>query len=167
MKEHHPHRDRPLAVMAFLGSALLAAFWALYLAGAITLGEPGSAVAAFESAFPAADALAAGLPGRRRGGALAGPPAGRMVMTAGASMVLYLGVLDLTFYSRQGFFRPARGRVVARAGAHRRLPGRRGLRPRPLPAAGEDVMNRRASLALRFGQEWGRKSVTRRRPRRS
>ena len=104
MKKHHPHRDRPLAVMAFLGSALLAAFWALYLAGAIALGEPGSAVAAFESAFPAADALAAGLLAAAGLALWRGRPAGRMVMTAGASMVLYLGVLDLTFYSRQGFF---------------------------------------------------------------
>jgi hypothetical protein len=104
MSQHRADRDRPLAVMAFLGSALLAAFWALYLAGAIALGEPGSAVADFEAAFPFADALAAGLLVAAGVALWQGRPAGRFVMTAAAAMVLYLGVLDLTFYSRQGFF---------------------------------------------------------------
>jgi len=97
-------QDRTLAVVALLGSALLAAFWALYLAGVIVLGEPGSAVAEFEAAFPFADALAAVL---LVGAGIAlwqGRPAGRPAMITSASMVVYLGVLDLTFYSRQGFF---------------------------------------------------------------
>lgn len=98
------NHDRPLAVTAFLGSALLAAFWVLYLTGRITLGEPGSAAETYEAAFPFADALISGLLVVAGVGLWNGRAAGRFAMTAAASMVLYLGVLDLTFYSRQGFF---------------------------------------------------------------
>jgi hypothetical protein len=98
------HRDRPLALMAFLGSALLAGFWALYLTGRITMGEPGSVAAEFEAAFPVADGLIALLLLTAGVGLWRGHAGARFVMTAAASMVLYLGILDLTFYTRQGFF---------------------------------------------------------------
>lgn len=104
MSPHRKDRDRPLAALAFLGSALLAAFWALYFTGRITIGDPGSAAESFEAAFPVADALAAILLLGAGVGLWKGRAGGRFAMIAAASMVLYLGILDLTFYTRQEFF---------------------------------------------------------------
>ena len=112
MSPHHPDRDRPLALVAFLGSAALVAFWSLYLTGRITLGEPGSVVADFEAAFPLADLLAAILLLAAGAGLWRGRAWGRFAMTAGSAMVFYLGILDLTFYSRQGFFTGMHGDAV-------------------------------------------------------
>lgn len=104
MSSDRRNTDRPLAALAFLGSALLAAFWALYLTGRITMGEPGTAVEDFEAAFPVADALIALVLLWAGAGLWTGRAGGRFAMIVAASMVLYLGILDLTFYSRQGFF---------------------------------------------------------------
>jgi hypothetical protein len=109
MSTKHEHRDRPLALLAFLGSVLLAGFWALYLSGQVALGEPGSAAVLYEEAFPVADALIALLLFGAGTGLWTGRPGGRFAMTAAASMVLYLGVLDLTFYTRQGVSYGGRG----------------------------------------------------------
>jgi hypothetical protein len=106
---HPSDRDRPLALVAFLGSALLAAFWALYGCGVLRLGEPGSAATMYEAAFPFADLFAAGLLLVAGVGLWRGRALGRFAMIAGASMVLYLGLLDFTFYSRQGLFARLQG----------------------------------------------------------
>jgi hypothetical protein len=92
MSPQRPLRDRALAIVAFLGSALLVAFWGLYLGGRIVLGEPGSAALAYEAAFPFADLLAAALLALAGAGLWRGHPVGGFAMTAAASMVLYLGI---------------------------------------------------------------------------
>jgi len=104
MSPERRYTDRPLALAAFLGSALLAAFWTLYLMGWTTTGEPGDAVADFEAAFPLADALIVVLLLVGGVGLWTGRSVGRFAVISAASMVLYLGVLDLTFYSRHGLF---------------------------------------------------------------
>lgn len=109
MSPDRTNQDRPLALLGFLGSALLAGFWILYAAGRVAMGEPGSVAEHYEAAFPVADGLIALLlivAGMRLWTGRAG---GRFAMTAAASMVLYLGVLDLTFYARQGFAAGADG----------------------------------------------------------
>jgi len=102
MKHDTRYQDRSLAAAAYAGSALLVGFWALYFAGAIVMGAPGSVAVQYEAAFPLADAIAAILLGVAGAGLWRGHRSGRFAMTAGAAMVLYLGLLDLTFYSRHG-----------------------------------------------------------------
>src|SRR5437867_8132979 len=85
------------------GGLLVVLFWALYYAGAISLGREPEA-AAFEAAFPVADAALAAVllfAGREllRGGA-----AGPLALGAAAAMTLYLGLLDATFYGRAGLY---------------------------------------------------------------
>ena len=87
---------RLLAAGALGGGVLDLAFWLLYAAGIVTVGE--GIARTYEAAFPVADALlgitlvAAGvtLSARR--------PAGPFLVVIAGSMALYLGVLDLTFY---------------------------------------------------------------------
>lgn len=97
---------RGVAWIAFTGSGLLALFWALYFSGVLAFGDENAMMTEFEAAFPIADAVlatilfAAGLGlwrGRRFGG---------FCLTVGAAMTLYLGILDFTFYSRQGLYAP-------------------------------------------------------------
>jgi hypothetical protein len=99
-----PHRG--VALLAFVGCGLLVLFWASYFSGLLEFGTDDPVMTEFEAAFPFADAMLAvtllvagtGLwTGRRRG---------RFFMTAGSAMALYLGILDLTFYSRQGLYTP-------------------------------------------------------------
>jgi hypothetical protein len=89
---------------ALLGGGLIVLFWTLYFAGVIELGAPGSAIAQFEDAFLIADTIltlaliAAGI------GLVRGKSFGLFFLIGAAAMTLYLGVLDLTFYARQGFY---------------------------------------------------------------
>ena len=97
---------RFLAATATTGGGLVLLFWIFYFAGVIHLGDARSPLAQFESAFPLADVLLAfallagglGLFQRKR--------YGLFFLIGGAFMTLYLGILDLTFYARQGFFLP-------------------------------------------------------------
>lgn len=94
---------RLLAAGALGGGVLDLAFWLLYAAGVITVGE--GIARTYETAFPAADALlgivliAAGVALR------ASRPAGPFLVVVAGSMALYLGVLDLTFYLSHGLYR--------------------------------------------------------------
>jgi hypothetical protein len=92
--------------ITLLGGLLIFLFWALYFSGAIALGQDDPKASEFEAAFPVADAIlgitliAAGLCLLRR--RLPGP----FLLVAAAAMTLYLGILDLTFYARQGLYLP-------------------------------------------------------------
>ncbi|HEU5050855.1 MAG TPA: hypothetical protein VFU00_11050 [Gemmatimonadales bacterium] len=94
---------RRVAMAALGGGALDLAFWLLYAAGALTIAREGPA-ASFESAFPVADTLlgvtlvGAGIALHRRSAA------GPFFLVAAASMALYLGLLDLTFYLRHDLY---------------------------------------------------------------
>jgi hypothetical protein len=102
-----PHRThRGVAAIAFVGSGLLILFWVLYFSGVLAFADEEPVMSEFEAAFPVADAalavilLVAGI------GLWQGRRYGRFCLTAGASMTLYLGILDFTFYSRQGLYAP-------------------------------------------------------------
>jgi hypothetical protein len=110
-QDSHPgtRTHRLAAAIAFAGSGLLVLFWTLYFSGILAFGGGDPVTTAFEAAFPVADAVLAailltaglGLSRHRRWG--------RYGLTVGSAMTLYLGILDLTFYSRQGLYAPLGG----------------------------------------------------------
>jgi hypothetical protein len=83
---------------------LIVLFWALYFTGGIELSDAHGAIAAFESAFLVADAIltvglvTAGI------GLIRGRRYGLFCLVGSGAMTLYLGILDITFYARQGFY---------------------------------------------------------------
>ena len=101
---HKPHRG--VAWIAFIGSGLLVLFWVLYFSGALAFADSEPIMAEFEAAFPVADAVLAAILLVAGFGLWQGRRFGRFCLTAGASMTLYLGILDFTFYSRQGLYAP-------------------------------------------------------------
>jgi hypothetical protein len=96
---------RLLAAGALGGGVLDLAFWVLYVAGVISMGEGIARV--YETAFPVADTLL-GI-ALVAGGAtlLARRPAGPYLIVIAGAMALYLGVLDLTFYLANHLYRLA------------------------------------------------------------
>jgi hypothetical protein len=97
---------RRAGFVALTGATAMILYWTLYFLGAIESGPAGSSHAAFESAFPPADALLC-LAALVAGGALLrGARSGVFFLIVAASMSLYLGVLDVSFYGRLGFYFP-------------------------------------------------------------
>lgn len=92
------------AVAALLGGVCVAAFWITYFGSSATLGHGDPTVAAFERAFLVADAVFAGLLIGAGIGLLRRRPAGAFLLAAAAGMSLYLALLDVTFYARQGLY---------------------------------------------------------------
>lgn len=99
--------QRLLPYLALGGGALDVLFWIFYFAKVIVPSEADEAlVRGFESAFPFADGLmgimlvCAGI------GLLKKKPSGTFFIVAAAAMAVYLGLLDVTFYSRQGLYLP-------------------------------------------------------------
>ena len=84
------------------GGALVGLYWLLYLTGAVALGQEEPLVASFESAFPLADSVMAAVLVGAGIALVSGHEAGPFLLTAGAAMSAYLGLLDLTFYGRLG-----------------------------------------------------------------
>jgi hypothetical protein len=91
------------------GGAALVGFWSLVIAGVVETGASGSTLHEFEMAFPIADGMLGSLlffagvslfKGRARGG---------FCLAAAAGMAIYLGILDVTFYARQGMYWPLTG----------------------------------------------------------
>jgi hypothetical protein len=106
-------RTRSVAAAATLtGGACVFAFWVMYFASSAALGHGNPTVHAFESAFLVADVVfaillvAAGIALIRR------RPAGPFLLVAAAAMSLYVALLDLTFYSRQGLYAADAGSVL-------------------------------------------------------
>ncbi len=97
-----PHRG--IAWIAFTGSALLALFWGLYFSGLLEFGQTETVLAEYEAAFPIADAVLAAILFTAGIGLWNGRRFGRFCLNSGASMTLYLGILDVTFYTRQGTY---------------------------------------------------------------
>ena len=112
MYEPKTRPRRFLAVVAFIGSALLFLFWFLYWSETIHAGVEDSPIARFEAAFPAADALLALMLLGAGIGLLRGRAYGTFLLVGAAGMTLYLGILDCTFYFTQGMidFSSADGR---------------------------------------------------------
>jgi hypothetical protein len=98
---------KTLGMVMLGGGALMFTYWTLYLTGVFDLGQSDPVVAAFESAFLLADTLL-GLLLLAAGGSLLGHrSSGPYLMTVAASMSVYLGLLDLVFYTRRGLFSTA------------------------------------------------------------
>jgi hypothetical protein len=99
-----PQRARRLLAAGAIGGGVLdLAFWLLYAAGIVTLGE--GIAQAYERAFPVADALL-GIVLIAAGAALSASRAsGPFLVVVAGSMALYLGVLDLTFYLSHHLYR--------------------------------------------------------------
>ena len=89
-----------------VGGGLVVSFWALYFAANDVLGLVEPAIIPFEESFVVADAMFAGVLfaasfalHRRR---MIAP----FLLSIAGSMSIYLGVLDATFYARNGLFFP-------------------------------------------------------------
>ncbi len=93
-----------LAWITLVAGILVILFWAAYFSDAAALGQDDSLKASFEAAFPLADLVFAGMLIAtgvlfllRRQGAV-------FFLVVSASMSLYLGLLDVTFYARHGLY---------------------------------------------------------------
>jgi hypothetical protein len=105
--------QRLLPYIAFGGGCLNVLFWVLYFANVIVLSEESeSLVKGYESAFPFADALLGVLLMLAGIGLLKKRYYGTFFLIAAASMAVYLGVLDITFYGRQGMYFPLTASTV-------------------------------------------------------
>jgi len=97
---------RRLAIATAVGGAVMVTFWTLYLLANDQLGLVAPEHVPFENSFVFADTLlaillfAASASLRRR------RPTAPFLLAMAASMTLYLGLLDATFYGRSGEFYP-------------------------------------------------------------
>ena len=112
MKSMNAATRRTLGGVMLGGGALMGLYWALYLGGSVDLGQNEPVVAAFESAFLLADTLLAVLLLIAGWTLLSDRPSGPFVMSVAAAMSLYLGLLDLVFYARQGLFASPSGAAL-------------------------------------------------------
>lgn len=103
---NHRRSHRGVALLAFFGCGLLVLFWAAYFSGRLEFGTADPFTTEFEAAFPFADAMLAATLLLAGIGLWSGRRLGRFGMTAGSAMALYLGILDLTFYTRRGLYTP-------------------------------------------------------------
>jgi hypothetical protein len=104
---HYTERGKTWSVAAIatlIGGACVAAFWIIYFTSGATLGHGDPVVTAFEGAFLIADGMFAALLIAAGIGLLRRRPAGALLLAAAAGMSLYLALLDVTFYVRQGHY---------------------------------------------------------------
>jgi cytochrome c oxidase assembly factor CtaG len=94
------------AVATLIGGTCIAAFWAMYFTSSAALGHGDPAVHAFEEAFLVADGVFAAVLVTAGVALLRRRPSGTFLLVAAAAMSLYLALLDLTFYTRQGLYAP-------------------------------------------------------------
>ncbi|KPK07472.1 MAG: hypothetical protein AMS20_02725 [Gemmatimonas sp. SG8_28] len=100
---------KPLQLATAIGGAFVVTFWVLYFTANDSLGLVEPSVARFEEAFLVADAVfaivlfatAVSLRLRRS--------VGPFLLAIAGSMSLYLGLLDATFYARNGLLFPLTG----------------------------------------------------------
>jgi hypothetical protein len=98
-----------LGAVLLAGGVLMLMYWALYLTGVADLGQSDPVVAGFEAAFLLADTVLGTLLFLAGWMLLKGRPLGPYLMVVAASMSVYLGLLDLVFYSRHGLFSSTSG----------------------------------------------------------
>jgi hypothetical protein len=91
------------------GATAVIAFWLLFFTGIVDAGPEAGLLHEFEMAFPAADAAFAGTLIAAAIALFRGRQAGPFFLVAAGAMSLYLGILDLTFYGRQGMYYPISG----------------------------------------------------------
>jgi hypothetical protein len=93
--------------LTIAGGVLIILFWILYFCDAIVLSESDNPlVGGFEEAFPFADGILGTLLVLSGLGILRRKLSGTFFLIAAAAMTLYLGVVDITFYSRHGLYLP-------------------------------------------------------------
>ncbi len=90
---------------AVAGGMLFGLFW-LKFAITDAAGDAPEAVALFESAFPVADALLACTLIAAGVALLRASPAGPFLLAAAGGALLFLAVLDVTYFLRQGLYLP-------------------------------------------------------------
>lgn len=103
---------RRMSIATAAGGVVMVAFWTLYLTANDVIGLVDRAHISFENAFIVADSIlaalllvtSAALRHRRR--------SAPFLLAMAASMTLYLGLLDATFYGRSGAFYPLTGNGV-------------------------------------------------------
>jgi NO-binding membrane sensor protein with MHYT domain len=91
------------------GGVAVLAFWALFFTGVVDAGPEAGVLHEFEMAFPVADAAFTLMLFAAAITLFRGRPAGTFYLVAAGAMSLYLGILDLTFYGRQGLYYPFSG----------------------------------------------------------
>ncbi len=89
-----------------IGGAAIVTFWLLYFLANDWLGLIDPSVALFEEAFVLADTVLAGLLFGTAVSLKRRNPSGPFLLAIAASMTVYLGMLDATFYGRNGLFYP-------------------------------------------------------------
>ena len=97
---------RRAGFVALGGGTAVILYWTFFFLGAIESGPAGSSHLAFESAFPPADALLCVAALAAGTALLRGARGGAFFLAVAASMSLYLGVLDVSFYGRMGLYFP-------------------------------------------------------------
>ena len=105
----HGDRVEPRTVLAWttlVAGALVLLFWAVYFSDAAALGQQDPVKASFEAAFPMADLLFAGMLIATGVLFLMRRESAVFFLIAAASMSLYLGILDVTFYGTHGLYAP-------------------------------------------------------------
>jgi hypothetical protein len=101
--------SKPLQLATAIGGTLVVSFWVLYFTANEALGLVEQSVVRFEESFLVADAVfaavlfATALALRRR------RAVGPFLLAVAGSMSLYLGLLDGTFYLRNGLLFPLTG----------------------------------------------------------
>jgi hypothetical protein len=93
-----------LAWTTLVAGALVLLFWAVYFSDTAALGQEDALKAGFEAAFPLADLLFAGMLIATGVLFLLRRESAVFFLIAAASMSLYLGILDVTFYARHGLY---------------------------------------------------------------
>jgi hypothetical protein len=93
----------------FSGGALILAFWGIQLSGALETGTADARIGVFESAFPVADGVLGAALVASGIALFRGRPAASPLLVAAAAMTLYLGLLDVTFFSGHGLYLPLSG----------------------------------------------------------
>lgn len=95
---------RRLAWATLGGGLLVAAYWAIYFSDLGAAIREDDLARAFESAFPLADAVLATLLLAASRALFTGRRSGPFLLVMAASMCLYLGMVDVTFYYRAGLY---------------------------------------------------------------
>ncbi len=93
-----------LAWITLVAGALVILFWVAYFSDTAALGQGDPLKAAFEAAFPLADLVFAGMLIATGVLFLLRRQSAVFFLVAAASMSLYLGLLDVTFYARHGLY---------------------------------------------------------------
>ena len=108
MKKARPSHAIAVAAWELAVAAGIVLFWAsFFVLGPAGTGDPGlDAISlAFETAFPVADLVLVCVLGFGAAGLLKGRDWGRSFTLAGGGMLIFLGLLDVTFNILQGIYR--------------------------------------------------------------